>query len=112
MINEKIKLLREQKGWTQIELADKLGVSKSSVSQWESGMKEPRMGMIQKIADIFGVTKSYIIEDGENFQSYDPDALEIAEELAQSGYGELNILFKKIKDASPEDKKKMIDNLK
>ena len=95
MINEKIKLLREKKDWTQQELADKLGVSKSSVSQWENGMKEPRMGMIQKIADLFNVTKSFIIEEEVNDTPYDPDALEILDMLESNK--ELKMLFMKNK---------------
>lgn len=103
MIGEKIKLLREKRGLTQEELAEKIGVSKSSISQWENGMKEPRMGMIQKVADLFGVTKSYIIEN--ETQEYDPDALEILDML-ENNY-DLKMLFMKTSKLSETDKRRI-----
>lgn len=62
-ISENIKLLREQYGLSQKELGQIAGVSDKAVSTWEQGIKEPRMGAIQKIADHFGIQKSNIIED-------------------------------------------------
>lgn len=62
-ISENIKLLREQYGLSQKELGQIAGVSDKAVSTWEKGIKEPRMGAIQKIADHFGIQKSNIIED-------------------------------------------------
>lgn len=62
-ISENIKLLREQYGLSQKELGKIAGVSDKAVSTWEQGIKEPRMGAIQKIADHFGIQKSNIIED-------------------------------------------------
>lgn len=37
-LSEKILMLRKQKGWSQEELAEQLGVSRQSVSKWESGV--------------------------------------------------------------------------
>ena len=62
-ISENIKLLREQYGLSQKELGQIAGVSDKAVSTWEQGIKEPRMGAIQKIADHFGIQKSNIIDD-------------------------------------------------
>lgn len=62
-ISENIKLLRKQYGLSQKELGQIAGVSDKAVSTWEQGIKEPRMGAIQKIADHFGIQKSNIIED-------------------------------------------------
>lgn len=62
-ISENIKSLREQYGLSQKELGQIAGVSDKAVSTWEQGIKEPRMGAIQKIADHFGIQKSNIIED-------------------------------------------------
>lgn len=62
-ISENIKLLREQYGLSQKELGQIAGVSDKAVSTWEQGIKEPRMGAIQKMADHFGIQKSNIIED-------------------------------------------------
>lgn len=61
-IGSQIASLRATRGMTQEDLALKLGYSKQTVSNWETGLKTPRMGAIQKIADFFNVNKSYIIE--------------------------------------------------
>lgn len=113
IFSQRLKDLLEKRDIKQNELAKILNVSESTVGKWLLQINLPRMGVIQQLSDYFNVPKTYFLEDAiEPIQAYDPDALEIAEELAESGYGELNILFKKVKDASPEDKKKMIDMLK
>lgn len=62
-ISDNIKKLRELHNLSQKELAEIAGVTDKAVSTWESGLKEPRMGAIQKMADHFGLMKSNIIED-------------------------------------------------
>lgn len=54
-IASQIKRLRNARGWTQPQLADKLSVSKQTISNWETGIKVPRMGSLQKIANLFNV---------------------------------------------------------
>ena len=54
--NEKIQLLRKQKGLTQEELADVLYVSRTAVSKWESGRGYPNIDSLKAIAKFFGVT--------------------------------------------------------
>ena len=60
---KRIKQLRESRGITQVDLADKVGVSDKAVSTWENDTFMPRMGTIQKLATYFGVTKSFLIGD-------------------------------------------------
>lgn len=62
-IAENIKKLRLKHNLSQKEFGEIAGVSDKAVSTWENGLKEPRMGAIQKIADHFGILKSDIIED-------------------------------------------------
>ncbi|MCM3598970.1 helix-turn-helix domain-containing protein [Metabacillus idriensis] len=62
-IGKNIKKLREIHNLSQKDLAEIAGVSDKAVSTWENGLKDPRMGAIQKIADHFGILKSDIIED-------------------------------------------------
>ncbi|WP_426201721.1 helix-turn-helix transcriptional regulator [Paenibacillus sp. Dod16] len=63
-ISENIKMLREKFDLTQQDLADIAGVTNKAVSAWENGLKEPRMGAIEKIATHFNIKKSNIIEEG------------------------------------------------
>lgn len=62
-MGERIKMLREQRGITQSELAEICKVSDKAVSTWENGRNIPRMGAIQHMADYFGIPKSAIIEN-------------------------------------------------
>ena len=62
-IGDNIKKLREIHDLSQKDLALIAGVTDKAVSTWENGVKEPRMGTIQKIADHFGLQKSNIIEE-------------------------------------------------
>ena len=68
-----IKRFREDMGLTQGDLADKLGVARSTVTQWENGWSSPRMGMVQKLAGVFRVTTSDIVADNETLADSDPD---------------------------------------
>ena len=47
---------------TQEDLAKLLGVTNKAISTWENGTREPNMGMIQKMADVWGISKSFIID--------------------------------------------------
>lgn len=62
-IGTNIRKLRLSRGLNQQEFAKKLGVSDKAVSTWENDIKTPRMGTIQKIADLFNIKKSQIIEE-------------------------------------------------
>lgn len=62
-VSSNIKRLRERANMTQGELADRLGVARSTVTQWENGWSSPRMGMVQKLAGVFRVSTSEIVAD-------------------------------------------------
>lgn len=55
-LGKKIRAHRDELGLTQAELADKLGLTYSSVSQWESGRATPRTPILRQLADLFGTT--------------------------------------------------------
>ena len=61
MLHEKIRRLRTAHGITQVELAHRLGVSKQSVSNWESNNIQPSIELLEKIAELFGVTTDYLL---------------------------------------------------
>lgn len=63
IFSKNLKKLIEKRGIDQRILADYLGISEMSVSNWVNGNKYPRIGNIQKMADYFGVKKSDLIED-------------------------------------------------
>lgn len=55
-LGKKIRAHRDELGLTQAELADKLGLTYSSVSQWESGRATPRTPILRQLAELFGTT--------------------------------------------------------
>lgn len=63
ILAEKIIQLRKQRGWSQEELADKLGISRQSVSKWESGMSIPDLDKILKLGGLFGVSTDYLLKE-------------------------------------------------
>ena len=62
-IAENIKRIRAEHGLSQAELGKIAGVSDKAVSTWELGLKTPRMGAVEKMANYFGITKSAIVDD-------------------------------------------------
>lgn len=62
-IAENIKKIRIEHGLSQAEFGKIAGVSDKAVSTWELGIKTPRMGAVEKIANHFGITKSAIVDD-------------------------------------------------
>ena len=64
-LSEKILSLRTARGLSQGDLAEKLEVSRQSVSKWETGQSVPDLDKIIKIADLFGVTVDELVREGE-----------------------------------------------
>lgn len=62
---EKLTQLRKQNNITQEELADHLGVSRQSVSKWESDIAYPETEKIIKLSELYHVCVDYLLKDGE-----------------------------------------------
>ena len=58
---DKIKSLREHFGMSQVQLAERLGVTKSAVNAWENGTNSPSISYIVKLAQIFGISTDYLL---------------------------------------------------
>jgi len=72
-LNGKIRMFRESMGLTQKELAEKIGISEKAVSSWEVGAATPRMGMMQALADVFGVRMVDLLSDSTTENDFNPD---------------------------------------
>ena len=66
ILSEKIYMLRKKKGWSQEELAERLGVSRQSVSKWESGASLPDLNRVLELSRIFQVTTDFLLKDEES----------------------------------------------
>ena len=69
---EKILSLRTQRGMSQDDLAEKLEVSRQSVSKWETAQSTPDLDKIIRLADLFGVSVDELVRDGEAPQPPEP----------------------------------------
>lgn len=90
---------------TQGELAEKLGVARTTVTQWERGWSSPRMGMIKKLAGVFKVTTSEIVAENDGDDAEPSDAM--FEHLKLNYTGMTNVqklLLVKISDLIAESK--------
>ena len=56
-----LKLLRNEKNMSQQELADALGISKSSINMYERGERQPNFEVLEAIADFFNVDIDYLL---------------------------------------------------
>ncbi len=61
MTADRIKQLREEKGYTQAELAKQLGITRSSVNAWEMGISVPSTQYVVELASIFKVSTDYLL---------------------------------------------------
>ena len=77
-LHEKIYSQRKLKGFSQEELAEKLGVSRQAVSKWETGEALPEITKLKGLAEVFGVTTDFLLNDNEDVfvkgqvNSFDP----------------------------------------
>jgi len=63
ILAEKIVRLRKQVGWSQEDLAEKMNISRQSVSKWESTNSIPDLNRIIMLAEIFDVSTDYLLKD-------------------------------------------------
>ncbi|OEF80595.1 transcriptional regulator [Vibrio splendidus 1F-157] len=68
MLNENIKRLREEKGVTQLDMAQAVGASTKTVMNWESGQTEPKASELVMIAKRLGVSINEILGQEESAQ--------------------------------------------
>ncbi|MEN2765795.1 helix-turn-helix domain-containing protein [Ornithinibacillus xuwenensis] len=104
--SSRLTSLRKNRGLSRDDLAEKLGVSYSTISKYESGSREPDFGTLQKISDIFDVTTDYLIGKSNNTNTSDNNnnpnrAFHNFEEISEQEkeYLEEQLrIFRKIKD--------------
>lgn len=63
ILADKIIDLRKKNGWSQEELAEKLDVSRQSISKWEGAQSIPDMNRILRLSEVFGVSTDYLLRD-------------------------------------------------
>ena len=70
ILADKILSLRKSNGWSQEELAEKMNVSRQSISKWESAAAIPDINRILELSRLFGVTTDYLLKDDHDVTMY------------------------------------------
>jgi len=111
---ERLRELRKKRGLSQVTLAEKVGLSKSTIGAYETGDITPSVDALNLLADFFNVDIDYLLgkEAGSTYY-LDPEAAELAKEIANRK--DLRILFDATRDISKEDMDviiRMVEGLK
>ncbi len=108
---ERLRELRIQRGFSQVELAKKLGLSNSTISMYERGEREPDFDTLDLIGDFFNVDVNFLLgkEDGSRYY-LEPQVAELAKEVYERD--ELKTLFDAVKDIPKEDIETVIRMIK
>ena len=89
--NEKLQELRKQKGLTQEELAEKLYVSRTAISKWESGRGYPNIDSLKEIAKFFSVTVDELLSPNEVLTIVEEEGKQKEKHFRDLIYGLLDI---------------------
>nr|WP_289767510.1 helix-turn-helix transcriptional regulator [uncultured Acetatifactor sp.] len=86
ILAEKVMALRKKNNWSQEELAEKLNISRQSVSKWESGASIPDIDRIIAMSSLFGVSTDYLLKEEleQELPSETEDVYEAAKERSVS----------------------------
>lgn len=61
LLGNRVRKLRQERGWTQVEMAEVLGIDRSYISEIETGKKDPSLRVLKTIADGFKLTLSELL---------------------------------------------------
>lgn len=61
MTADRIRALREARGWTQAELARRLNITRNGVNSWEQGLSMPSPACLVDLAKLFSVSTDYLL---------------------------------------------------
>ena len=64
-LEEKLQMLRKRNGYSQEQLADKIGIARQTVSKWENGQAIPELNGLILLSELYGVTIDRIVKDDD-----------------------------------------------
>lgn len=73
-LGDRIRQLRQEKGWSQTQLSNKLNVHQKQISGYERGIHTPSIELLIRMAALFNVSLDYIAFDGRNEKNVIPIA--------------------------------------
>lgn len=111
MFDERLKLLRKKCGYTQISLAETLGVSKGTVAMWETGKRTPDFETLIRLSDLFDVRTDYILgksNDSSSAKLSDDDIEQLGRWELESVYTDLMKLYLSLDSFGQKDVENLI----
>ena len=81
---ERLKTLRKQEKFTQVQIAEKMDISQQAYAAWERGVKKPTQENLVKIAQILNVTVDYLVGNSDNTED-ELDNIEILFRMNSKG---------------------------
>lgn len=111
MFSENFKILRQSRGLTQAQMADKLGISISAVSMYEKGKRKPDNNMLKKICEKFRVSTDFLlgINFKRNAESQSVD--DFIDEVTYTLMSQKGLMFNG-KPITQKDKEKIVEAIK
>jgi putative transcriptional regulator len=110
--SERLKNLRKQAHLTQVDVAEKLGISQPAYASWERGIKKPTQENLVKIAQILNVSIDYLVGNSDgNLKEDELDNVELLFRMNSNGLTEEEKdIFKKELIEFMEERKKAFKN--
>lgn len=105
-----IRFYRKSRGMSQLQLAEAVGCSKSTIAMYETGKREPDMDQIEALADVFNIRIRDLVPERENsahvnVSEWDPDSMAWAEKMDDT----TRLLARGMAKMSPENRQKLYD---
>ena len=111
MFDERLKSLRKKCGYTQVSLAETLGVSKGTVAMWETGKRTPDFETLIRLSDLFDVRTDYILgksNDSSSAKLSDDDIEQLGRWERESVYTDLMKLYLSLDSFGQKDVENLI----
>jgi transcriptional regulator with XRE-family HTH domain len=111
MFDERLRLLRKKHGYTQVSLAETLGVSKGTVAMWETGKRTPDFETLIRLSDLFDVRTDYILgksNDASSAKLSDDDIEQLGRWELESVYTNLMKLYLSLDSFGQKDVENLI----
>lgn len=106
--SERLKNLRKQAHLTQVDVAEKLGISQPAYASWERGAKRPTQDNLVKIAQVLNVSIDYLVGNSDEKKEDELDNVELLFRMNSNGLTEEEkIIFKKELIEFMEERKKL-----
>lgn len=93
MLSEKIYTFRRERGLSQEQLAEKIGVSRQAISKWEGGLSTPELDKLKALSDCFQVTIDELTTNQEPNAAIDDTKQEKCSSFDRAAEGKLGIIL-------------------